>query len=519
MNKFALFLLLVACVVQSPAKYVAVLETNASGSAREQVSQSDRMYLTNVLREEAVKVLPAEQNYTIMTRENINAMLPPGKSIEECEGSCLAETGKNISADYVCQAVIGSFAGQLTLSAELYETAGNKLVASFNGRGNDMGELLELIKAKAPDFFRKVKGGSDSFFGAGGIGGFGQAEAFSYAARKKYIVEISSKPTGATPTVDGKAIPKCLKTPCKVQLDEGEHRIVMTRERYDDAEKLVTVEANYQKIEMTLSPNYGWLILNPTVFSGVGARENITAIVDGKNVQTGKLELDPGLHEVKVLHPCADPVSFKVAIQKGKTETYGKPLVRGIGGLELGAEYEGEPKVVAVRIDGKDAGSTPFAGEVPLCSKVELVGEDWSESVNVRLKWHQVVKVVHPLENDPDPVASDISGLDVSPKEDTIKTENDWRRSIIDQNNGAVGQKESGIHWIPVAISAAVTVTGVVLAIVGNYQAKAAYDAGFSSQGEYESNKDKAHNGQTLRGVGIGVAIAGGIGLGLSFAF
>jgi len=84
-------------------------------------------------------------------------MLPPGKAIEDCEGSCLAETGKNIAADYVCQARVGWFGSKLTLSAELYETAGNKLIASFNGRGANVEELLSLIESKSIEFFRAIK--------------------------------------------------------------------------------------------------------------------------------------------------------------------------------------------------------------------------------------------------------------------------------------------------------------------------------------------------------------------------
>ena len=139
------------------AAYVAVLETGADGNAREIVSLTDRQYLTNVLREEAVTQLPATQNYTIMTRENIMQMLPPGKAIEDCEGSCLVETGKNIAADYVCQARVGSFGGDLTLSAELYETAGNKLIASFNGQGSDVKDLLALVREKSAEFFGVIK--------------------------------------------------------------------------------------------------------------------------------------------------------------------------------------------------------------------------------------------------------------------------------------------------------------------------------------------------------------------------
>ena len=122
---FAFLAFLCICTTSSFATYVAVLETGADGNAKESVSLSDRQYLTNVLREQAVLELPAEQNFTIMTRENIQQMLPPGKSIEDCEGSCLVETGKNIAADYICQARVGRFGSSLTLSAELYETAGN----------------------------------------------------------------------------------------------------------------------------------------------------------------------------------------------------------------------------------------------------------------------------------------------------------------------------------------------------------------------------------------------------------
>ena len=156
-NMKKLLVLLLLFSIQSFATYVAVLETAADGSAKDSVPLLDRQYLTNVLREQAVKELTAEENFTIMTRENINAMLPPGKAIEDCEGSCLAETGRNIAADYICQARVGRFGKSLTLSAELYETAGNKLVTSFNGRGNDVEELLKLIEEKSPAFFRRIK--------------------------------------------------------------------------------------------------------------------------------------------------------------------------------------------------------------------------------------------------------------------------------------------------------------------------------------------------------------------------
>ena len=101
MKRLHFVFLVLLLSVNAFAAYVAVLETVADGSARDSVSLLDRLYLTNVLRERAIMELPAEENFIIMTRENIKAMLPPGKSIEDCEGGCLAETGRNIAADYV----------------------------------------------------------------------------------------------------------------------------------------------------------------------------------------------------------------------------------------------------------------------------------------------------------------------------------------------------------------------------------------------------------------------------------
>ena len=191
-----LFFLLVSASC-AMAAHVAVLETGVDSDVKKKVSLSDRQYLTNVLREEAVKELPASQNFTIMTRENISEMLPPGKALEDCEGR-----------------------------------AGNKLVASFNGHGASVEELLNEIKKSAPEFFRKVKGESPSSpkyggrrvnKGAGGIGDFLSSNKSSEESEAKEIsvgsvnldstpsdkedgkVHRSSKPIGDVPAVKNRA--------------------------------------------------------------------------------------------------------------------------------------------------------------------------------------------------------------------------------------------------------------------------------------------------------------------------
>lgn len=133
--------------------YVAVLETVSHGV----IKQNENLYLTDVLREVARRVLPTKANYLIMTRENILAMLPPDKSIEECEGGCIVETGRNISADYVAQARINTYGSKITIGVELYHTATGNLISSFNAKSDNIDDLELKIREKAPSLFNEVK--------------------------------------------------------------------------------------------------------------------------------------------------------------------------------------------------------------------------------------------------------------------------------------------------------------------------------------------------------------------------
>lgn len=132
--------------------FVAVVETISDGV----IPPNETQYLTDVLREEAVKVLDPNLNYTIMTRENIQAMLPPDKNIEDCEGSCLVETGRNIAANYVVQARVSTFGSDLTITVELYDTRTGKLMSSFSAKNPDVNTLEVEIRQKSPAMFHQV---------------------------------------------------------------------------------------------------------------------------------------------------------------------------------------------------------------------------------------------------------------------------------------------------------------------------------------------------------------------------
>ena len=135
------------------AAHVAVLETIQTDG---DLDNRECQFLTDKLRQMAVMTLPSAEGWTIMTRENISEMLPPGKSLEECEGSCLVETGKNISADYVVQGRVSHFGSLLTITVELYETATGKLVSSIAVKSEKAEGLLEEIEKNAGPLFRAI---------------------------------------------------------------------------------------------------------------------------------------------------------------------------------------------------------------------------------------------------------------------------------------------------------------------------------------------------------------------------
>ena len=84
-------------------------------------------------------------------------------------------------------------------------------------------------------------------------------------------------------------------------------------------------------------------------------------------------------------------------------------------------------------------------------------------------------------------------------------------------------KKSGGIHWIPLAISGAVLVGGVVLAAMSDKNAKNERDAYVDEldygSGDYDSHKSSAEDYQNMRTIGIGIAVLGGIGIALSFVF
>ena len=124
------FLLLIPCLLC--AKSIAVSETQASSGL---LSSPEIQYLTAVLREEAIRALPANQHWTVLSRES------------------MAESN---SADFKVQTQISKFGSSLVINAEMYESSSNTLVASYTSKGATIEDIENIIKEQSPAFFQKL---------------------------------------------------------------------------------------------------------------------------------------------------------------------------------------------------------------------------------------------------------------------------------------------------------------------------------------------------------------------------
>ena len=319
-----------------------------------------------------------------MTRENIIAMLPPGKALEDCEGSCLVETGKNISADYVAQARVGKFGSQYTITMELYETAANNLVGSFTARKPDADGLLDEIEKKSEEIFRLIlktnlMDTKDEDVGISNI------KTTSTGYRANYKVYIESNPTGAELTIDGHVNEKCNKTPCKVSLSSGTHRFAFVQDNYARLDSIIEIKHDDQLLRITLNPNFGTLILQPKFIDQMGSIESSDIEINEKPVQGEKQILSPGTHKVTISHPCYENITFDAKIGRGSVIKFANEIQPIFGGINLKIMTGNQESNEEIYVNEKLMGTAPLTMTIPICAKI-AIGKKKHFVIPVKLK-------------------------------------------------------------------------------------------------------------------------------------
>jgi TolB-like protein len=152
----SLILLLLSAFAHSSA-VLAVLEIIPSSEVEEELSIDELRLLSDELRRQAVNILPANE-FNVLTRDGMIALIPADEKEAECLAqSCAVEIGRAIGAEYISAGRIAKFAGKLSLTVELYETMGGRLLGSFLTYGTSIEGLMETINRESPAMFERVK--------------------------------------------------------------------------------------------------------------------------------------------------------------------------------------------------------------------------------------------------------------------------------------------------------------------------------------------------------------------------
>ncbi|MDR2731842.1 MAG: hypothetical protein LBB36_01325, partial [Fibromonadaceae bacterium] len=89
--------------------HVAVLELLPNESVQGEIRIEESRHLTDELRRQAVMNLPKSE-YTVMTRDNIIALIPADEKEAECLAeSCAVTIGRAIGVEFITQGSIGKF--------------------------------------------------------------------------------------------------------------------------------------------------------------------------------------------------------------------------------------------------------------------------------------------------------------------------------------------------------------------------------------------------------------------------
>lgn len=136
--------LLPALAPSAQAARLAVLEFKNTSP----LTTAEVRYLAERVR--AVAQARSSDALMLMTRANLQALLPPGVDLAECEGECEIETGRAIGADFVVSGEVVTLGAGLRVVLNLHATAEGRQLAALHAGGTDV-EALERDLVRTAD--------------------------------------------------------------------------------------------------------------------------------------------------------------------------------------------------------------------------------------------------------------------------------------------------------------------------------------------------------------------------------
>jgi len=406
LKKTLILCLLAFCFASAVEKSLAVMPCTSGD-----FPQKDLENLRDKLEEVAVdvsrsyssdlRVIPYDE-----VKKDVSADLMYKATCGE-DGICYGDLLANkIQADYGAWCKVSKYSGKLRLMVELYSVSQKKILYkreydAYNPKNYD--DLAAIIKKEVPGAIAEtilgVKKSKSARIINEGIGEIKIAgDDYESGNAKKYLAKINSDPEGAVLSFNGVPNVKCPKTPCNVELPEGNVRILANLELYEITDTIIYINQNKQNINVNLKPNFGTLDIKPAYTDGIGKNKSWNLTINDKSYSSFKNRFLPGDYYVKLSHECYEDISFQIGINKNRYEQFdmsSQRLVLKKGDLDLSAELDDKPVSEPVYVNGNQVGETPFSDAVPVCADIGI-GND-KDKVNVKIVYKQTVKHKHQM--------------------------------------------------------------------------------------------------------------------------
>jgi formylglycine-generating enzyme required for sulfatase activity len=137
-------------------KTLAILEFSGDKSAG--VSLQERQALAENARGIAVRKLP-KSGWVVMTRDNMQALLPPGINLSDCGGDeCIITTGRTIQASYIVTGRFTKLGAYLQANIQLYDVATGALLGTAQPRATDVNTILDPLEKELGELFGELGG-------------------------------------------------------------------------------------------------------------------------------------------------------------------------------------------------------------------------------------------------------------------------------------------------------------------------------------------------------------------------
>ena len=269
------------------------------------VTDDEAYFLTDKVRRSASQILPIS-HFTIMTSENIQELLPPGKDLAKCtDATCEVELGREIGAEYIITGEIIRYAGKLRVQIKVHHVPSGHFIGSEDTKAGALEEQESMLAEISSVLMNKV-------LAHAGVGASAQPGGGA-------VFVPSSQPSSPSSAAEVRALAPSEQPPATATGPAG--------------------------LYITSNPPGAEVYLGQTKAGTTNPAFQKVNLQPGTTVRVVTLKMD-------LYHDA----SFDVALKSGVMKFEGVELKPAFGALKI----ESDPSGADVYIGGEKVGSTPY---------------------------------------------------------------------------------------------------------------------------------------------------------------